>query len=39
VQLFASLAHWFGLSESQRRQIFPALAAFDPVLMPLFKPT
>ncbi|MBU1438823.1 MAG: DUF1501 domain-containing protein [Gammaproteobacteria bacterium] len=39
VQLFASLAHWFGLSESQRRQLFPALAAFDPALMPLFKPT
>ena len=37
VQLFASLASWFGLSDSQRRQIFPALAAFDASVMPLFR--
>jgi uncharacterized protein (DUF1501 family) len=39
VQLFASLASWFGLSESQRRQIFPALAAFDPAALSLFHPS
>jgi len=37
VQLFASLASWFGLSDSQRRQIFPALSAFDTTRLPLFR--
>ncbi len=37
VQLFASLASWFGLSDSQRRQIFPALSAFDSSVLPLFR--
>lgn len=36
VQLFASLASWFGLSERQRLQIFPALSAFAPSRLPLF---
>jgi len=36
VQLFGSLAQWFGLSDSQRLQIFPALSAFNASVLPLF---
>jgi uncharacterized protein (DUF1501 family) len=37
VQLFASLASWFGLSNSQLLQIFPAFSAFNASALPLFR--
>jgi uncharacterized protein (DUF1501 family) len=36
-QMFASLASWFGLSDSQRLQVFPALSAFSTSALPLFR--
>lgn len=36
-QMFASLASWFGLSDSQRLQVFPALSAFSASALPLFR--